>query len=87
MSVDIPIQRALISVSDKTGIVDFVSSLVKLHVEIISTGGTATVLEESGIEVKRVYGMNPHMFLPCQNTTFSQLILFVLIYTPSKKQS
>ena len=54
MSADMPIQRALISVSDKTGIVDFVSSLVKLHVEIISTGGTATVLEESGIKVKRV---------------------------------
>lgn len=43
--------RALISVSDKTGIVDFAQSLVDLGVEIISTGGTARVLKEAGIEV------------------------------------
>ncbi len=45
------IKRALISVSDKTGIVDLAKELVKLGVEIISTGGTAKALEEAGIKV------------------------------------
>ena len=43
------IRRALVSVSDKTGIVAFVRALTKLGVEIISTGGTAKVLSENGI--------------------------------------
>lgn len=43
------IKRALISVSDKTGIVDFARCLVSLGVEIISTGGTAGILKEAGI--------------------------------------
>lgn len=43
--------RALISVSDKTGIVDFARELNSLGVEIISTGGTATKLTEAGIHV------------------------------------
>ncbi|MDA3845443.1 MAG: bifunctional phosphoribosylaminoimidazolecarboxamide formyltransferase/IMP cyclohydrolase [Vallitaleaceae bacterium] len=43
--------RALISVSDKTGIVEFARNLRELDVEIISTGGTAKALEEAGIEV------------------------------------
>ena len=46
--------RALISVSDKTGIVDFVRGLVDLGWEIISTGGTSKALKESGISVKDV---------------------------------
>ncbi|KUO68585.1 MAG: bifunctional phosphoribosylaminoimidazolecarboxamide formyltransferase/inosine monophosphate cyclohydrolase [Clostridia bacterium BRH_c25] len=45
------IKRAIISVSDKTGIVDFARELAKLGVEIISTGGTAKALEEAGIKV------------------------------------
>ncbi|MEO8435650.1 MAG: bifunctional phosphoribosylaminoimidazolecarboxamide formyltransferase/IMP cyclohydrolase [Pyrinomonadaceae bacterium] len=48
------IQRALISVSDKTGIVDLVRALKGRAVEIISTGGTAKVLREAGIEVRDV---------------------------------
>jgi phosphoribosylaminoimidazolecarboxamide formyltransferase/IMP cyclohydrolase len=48
------IQRALISVSDKTGIVDFARELKNLNVEIISTGGTAKTLREVGIEVKDI---------------------------------
>lgn len=48
------IKRALISVSDKTGIVEFAKKLKKLGVEIISTGGTARKLKESGIEVTKV---------------------------------
>lgn len=42
-------KRALISVSDKTNIVEFASSLVQLDYEIISTGGTKNVLSEAGI--------------------------------------
>jgi phosphoribosylaminoimidazolecarboxamide formyltransferase/IMP cyclohydrolase len=45
------IRRALISVSDKTGIVDFSRELAALGVQIISTGGTAVLLEKEGIPV------------------------------------
>lgn len=45
------IKRALISVSDKTGIIDFARELKNLNVEIISTGGTAKSLREAGIDV------------------------------------
>jgi phosphoribosylaminoimidazolecarboxamide formyltransferase/IMP cyclohydrolase len=48
------IRRALISVSDKIGIVDFARELRRFEVEIISTGGTATTLREAGIEVRDV---------------------------------
>jgi phosphoribosylaminoimidazolecarboxamide formyltransferase/IMP cyclohydrolase len=48
------IRRALISVSDKTGIVDFTRQLKEFGVEIISTGGTAKSLREAGIEVRDV---------------------------------
>jgi len=48
------IRRALLSVSDKTGIVDFARELKRYHVEIISTGGTAKALREAGIEVTDV---------------------------------
>ena len=48
------IKRALISVSDKTGIVDFASGLHNLGVEILSTGGTAKVLQEAKIPVIEV---------------------------------
>lgn len=43
-------KRALISVSDKTGIVEFAQELVKLNYEIISTGGTKVKLDEAGIK-------------------------------------
>nr|AAP58553.1 putative AICAR transformylase [uncultured Acidobacteriota bacterium] len=48
------IRRALISVSDKTGIVDFASELRAFDIEIVSTGGTAKTLREAGIEVRDV---------------------------------
>src|SRR2546423_13890136 len=48
------IRCALISVSDKTGIVDFARELKGFGVEIISTGGTAKALREAGIEVRDV---------------------------------
>ncbi|MCL6628037.1 MAG: hypothetical protein K6U00_00375 [Armatimonadetes bacterium] len=48
------IKRALISVSDKTGLVEFAKALSALGVEIISTGGTAKVLSDAGIKVTNV---------------------------------
>jgi len=48
------IQRALISVSDKTGIVEFARALAARGVEIVSTGGTARLLAQSGIKVIEV---------------------------------
>ncbi len=45
------VRRALISVSDKTGIVEFATALADLGIEIISTGGTAKTLSEKGIPV------------------------------------
>lgn len=48
------VKRALLSVSDKTGIVDFARGLEKLDIQIISTGGTARMLRDSGIEVMDV---------------------------------
>lgn len=48
------IKRALISVSDKKGIVEFARVLVKKGIEILSTGGTAKTLREAGIKVKDV---------------------------------
>ncbi len=48
------IRRALLSVSDKTGLVDFARALRGFGVEILSTGGTAKALREAGIEVRDV---------------------------------
>jgi phosphoribosylaminoimidazolecarboxamide formyltransferase / IMP cyclohydrolase len=50
----IRVRRALISVSDKTGVADFARSLGAIGVEILSTGGTATALREAGVEVTDV---------------------------------
>ncbi len=49
-----PIRRALISVSDKTGIVEFAKALADRGVDILSTGGTARLLAEQGISVTEV---------------------------------
>lgn len=48
------VKRALISLSDKTGVVDFARELSRLEVEILSTGGTAKLLKENNIPVKEV---------------------------------
>ena len=50
----LPIRRALISVSDKTGVVDFARELVALGVEILSTGGTYKLLRDNGIAAVEV---------------------------------
>src|SRR6516225_2674507 len=48
------IRRALLSVSDKTGLLDFARGLAELNVELISTGGTRKVLAEAGLTVKDI---------------------------------
>ncbi len=48
------IKRALISVTDKTGVTDFAKALHEMGVEIISTGGTARVIREAGVPVTDV---------------------------------
>ena len=54
MSDLLPIRRALISVSDKTGIVEFAQQLQALNVELLSTGGTFRLLKENGLAVTEV---------------------------------
>ncbi|MGI9102709.1 MAG: bifunctional phosphoribosylaminoimidazolecarboxamide formyltransferase/IMP cyclohydrolase [Terriglobales bacterium] len=48
------IQRALLSVTDKTGIVEFAQQLAEMGVEVVSTGGTAKLLRESGVKVQDI---------------------------------
>src|SRR5437870_12653508 len=48
------ISRVLISVTDKTGIVEFAAALAETGAELISTGGTARLIRDSGIAVKDV---------------------------------
>ena len=54
MAKDLPIRRALISVSDKTGLIDFGRFLAESGVEILSTGGSAKALTEAGVKVREV---------------------------------
>ena len=48
------VERALVSVFDKTGVLDFAKRLAELRIEILSTGGTAKLLRDSGLPVKDV---------------------------------
>ncbi|MCP5147161.1 MAG: bifunctional phosphoribosylaminoimidazolecarboxamide formyltransferase/IMP cyclohydrolase [Pseudomonadales bacterium] len=50
----VKVRRALISVSDKAGIVDFASALDAMGIELLSTGGTYRLLQESGLQVTEV---------------------------------
>ena len=56
-------RRALVSVSDKSGLVEFARGLAALGVEILSTGGTAKLLADAGIPVRAVsdYTGSPEM--------------------------
>jgi phosphoribosylaminoimidazolecarboxamide formyltransferase / IMP cyclohydrolase len=54
MSSNRKIQRAVLSVTDKTGLVDFARKLSSLGIELVSTGGTAKLLRDSGIPVKDI---------------------------------
>ncbi|HYM57748.1 MAG TPA: bifunctional phosphoribosylaminoimidazolecarboxamide formyltransferase/IMP cyclohydrolase [Solirubrobacteraceae bacterium] len=51
---EVRIRRAVLSVSDKTGLVDFARGLASLGVEIVSTGGTAEELRAAGLEVRPI---------------------------------
>lgn len=59
-----PIKRALLSVSDKSGVVELARTLLKYNIEIISSGGTRKVLEENGISVTPIENVtgNPEAF-------------------------
>src|SRR5271166_4425234 len=48
------VQRAILSVTDKTGLTDFARQLSSLGIELVSTGGTAKLLREAGIQVKDI---------------------------------
>ncbi|EXL05957.1 bifunctional phosphoribosylaminoimidazolecarboxamide formyltransferase/IMP cyclohydrolase [Aquamicrobium defluvii] len=50
----VPVRRALLSVSDKTGLVDFARALVAAGVELVSTGGTSKAIAQAGIPVRDV---------------------------------
>ncbi|MGK7311186.1 MAG: bifunctional phosphoribosylaminoimidazolecarboxamide formyltransferase/IMP cyclohydrolase [Candidatus Longimicrobiales bacterium M2_2A_002] len=52
--------RAILSVSDKTGLAEFAAGLAELGWELVSTGGTARVLREAGLEVMDVAGVTGH---------------------------
>ena len=54
LSPDKPIRRALLSVTDKTGLVDFAKGLTEFGVELISTGGTAAALRAAGLLVRDI---------------------------------
>jgi len=55
MSSDfLPVRRALLSVSDKTGLIDLAKALAARNVELLSTGGTAKAIREAGLAVKDV---------------------------------
>ena len=49
-----PVRRALLSVSDKTGLAEFARGLAALRIELVSTGGTAKALREAGLEVRDI---------------------------------
>jgi phosphoribosylaminoimidazolecarboxamide formyltransferase/IMP cyclohydrolase len=50
----LPVRRALLSVSDKTGLIELARSLARRNIEILSTGGSARLLAENGIAVREV---------------------------------
>ena len=55
MTADLlPVRRALLSVSDKTGLVELATALAARGVELLSTGGTAKAIREAGLAVKDV---------------------------------
>ena len=51
---EVRVRRALLSVSDKTGVAEFARGLADLGIELVSTGGTATALREAGLVVRDI---------------------------------
>ena len=63
-----PIERALLSVFDKTGLVEFARRLAAAKIEIVSTGGTARLLREAGVPVEhRRFPGQMHAFFTMVN--------------------
>ena len=56
---EVRVRRALLSVSDKRGIVEFARGLSELGVEIVSTGGTARELEGAGVVTRSIEDFTP----------------------------
>ena len=56
-----PVRRALLSVSDKTGLEDFAKSLVTQGVELVSTGGTAKALRAAGLGIREYEETSPSL--------------------------
>ena len=55
VAVDLrPVRRALLSVTDKTGLVEFARALAGRGVELVSTGGTSKALRDAGLTVKDI---------------------------------
>tara|TARA_B100000131_G_C17771392_1_gene473449 strand:+ start:100 stop:330 length:231 start_codon:yes stop_codon:yes gene_type:complete len=72
------IKRAIISVWDKTGIVDLAKFLVSNQIEIISTGGTKKTLEDAGIPVLSVSSLtNQQEIMVVELKQFIQICLVV----------
>ncbi len=71
-------KRALLSVSDKSGLVEFAKGLVDRGFELVSTGGTHKVLEDAGLAVTPV----EKRFLPFQGILFLLLFVFISIIYP-----
>src|SRR5215208_6573633 len=55
-------RRALISVSDKTGVLDLARALITFDIEILSTGGTAAMLRSAGVPVTDIVVVNLYPF-------------------------
>ena len=54
-----PVSRALLSVSDKTGLIDFAKALQALGIELLSTGGTAKAISRASLaDLEKVPGIN-----------------------------
>jgi phosphoribosylaminoimidazolecarboxamide formyltransferase / IMP cyclohydrolase len=81
------IRRALVSVTDKTGVAEFARVLAGLGVELISTGGTAKALREAGLEVRDVADLTgyPEM-LDGRVKTLHPRVHGGLLYVRGKKQ-
>ena len=65
------VARALISVSDKTGLLEFVAKLHSFGIELISTGGTAQIISQAGYDVTQVSEITKgHKRLPAIYTEY-----------------
>jgi AICAR transformylase/IMP cyclohydrolase PurH len=72
--MDVKIRTALVSVSDKSGVVEFAKKLAEKGVKIISTGGTAKKLGGGGVEVVWVFVTRPSIKRRWISTGLSRLI-------------